>query len=358
MGPYVDPSYGSLTPKLVLTPTSKGELFVWCPWGFVRCWHSSSRIWVIRVCGSEGWSPNRLERGQSSRFVTGNSLDHFLAHVKRMIAFEAANSDYLDDHTFHLRMNLHCPLSTVPTTEGNQSTYCSVIENILDFHLELSATSRFFSEFSQHPVRPTSVLLASPRHNRIRRAPLNSSPPRARLVQKQNDVSCSWKCWSVRSSSLWMEIDDLNLQDPSKKIPKVVCFHPRKTWRMDSDKDNCNLLRSFWAWSELRHVYNDGSPASKACGCHLHVPLWRHTVESTVIVLIKTISKLLKWQLNFEAQEIKEMEDGLACCATVCEMYFMFEKAEAPLVSDLRNLQKTCKNELINFPLTSGTCPA
>ena len=52
-------SYGSLTPKLVLTPASKAELFVWCPWGFVRCWHSSSRIWVLRVCGSEGWSTNR-----------------------------------------------------------------------------------------------------------------------------------------------------------------------------------------------------------------------------------------------------------------------------------------------------------
>lgn len=140
---------------------------------------------------------------------------------------------------------------------------------------------------------------ASPRwHNRIRRAPLNSSPPRARLVLKQNDVSCSWKCWSVRSSSLWMEIDDLSLQHASKKIQKVVCFHPRKTWRMDSDKRNCNLLWSFWAWSELRHVYNDGSPASKACACHLHVPRWRRTVEW--LVLIKTILKLFKWQLNFE----------------------------------------------------------
>ena len=29
------------------------------------------------------------------------------------------------------------------------------------------------------------------------------------------------------------------------------------------------------------------------------------------------------------------MEDGLACYATICEMYFMFEKAEALLVSDL-----------------------
>lgn len=37
------------------------------------------------------------------------------APEETMIAFEAANSDHLDDHTVHLRMNLHCPRSTVPT---------------------------------------------------------------------------------------------------------------------------------------------------------------------------------------------------------------------------------------------------
>ena len=33
--------------------------------------------------GQKGVSPNRLERGQLSQFVTGNSLEHFLALLKR-----------------------------------------------------------------------------------------------------------------------------------------------------------------------------------------------------------------------------------------------------------------------------------
>ena len=72
--------YGSLTPKLVLPPASKGELFA-CPWGFVRCWQGSSRIWV-RVCGSEGWPPKRLEMVQLSQFYW-KDVDHFLARLKR-----------------------------------------------------------------------------------------------------------------------------------------------------------------------------------------------------------------------------------------------------------------------------------
>ena len=113
----------------------------------------------------------------------------------------------------------------------------------------------------------------------------------------------------------------------------------------------------------LRHGYNDGWPASKACACHLHVPRWRRLPVEWGRIDPKVFWSRRFWSsqnlfLNFEfcifLAQIKEMEDGPAYCATVCEMHFMFK--EALFVSDSWNIMKLAYALII--PLTSGKCPA